>query len=488
MQGVVIDLWGMSDGHLDDFDGLNLGDERLNERARETLAALSARPSAGAPTVLSPGELEGYYRFVNNSRVSFEALLVAHAEATRRRATGLLRVVIAHDTTDFRFADETPREGLGPMDNGGQGFYAHMSLGVAPGRQALGVVGAETWTRTSRTSARRTQKERYEDPNKEPLRWMRAVRETDLHFGEGTRVVHVMDREADDYDILCDLVMGGFGFVVRASYDRRLASEGDWLKTFARDLDVRCERTAQLSSRRKNRPAKQRKLFPPRDARLASLSFAAQKVTLRRPDKSRAPLAELTLNLVHVREPAPPEGCEPVEWLLYTSEPIDTEEQILRVVDDYRSRWVIEEFFKALKSGCGYEKRQNETKDALLNALGIFIPIAWSLLNMRTLSRDEASAKRPAEDILSPTQIRILRLESRGRLSAQPTLREAVLLLAKVFGGLQPSNGDPGWQILGRAFEKLLTLEAGWRLAMQALGEGPVIGSNAAPRGKPAQM
>jgi hypothetical protein len=243
------------------------------------------------------------------------------------------------------------------------------------------------------------------------------------------------------------------------------------LKAFARELEVQCERAAQLSSRRKNRPPRHRKRYPARAARSTLLSFAARSVTLLRPRCSSADQAELQLNLVHVFEPTPPDGCEPIEWFLYTKEPIDSDEQIFQVVDDYRSRWVIEEFFKALKTGCAFEKRQHESKDALLNALGIFIPIAWSLLNMRTLSRDEASATRPAEDILSPTQLRILRLHSKGKLAHDSTLRDAVLLMAKTLGGLQPGNGDPGWLVLGRAFEELLTMEVGWRLALASLGK-----------------
>lgn len=453
-----------------EFAHVQLGDRRLEKRAQKTVAALSADPSGGAPSVLSPEELEGFYRFVNNDSVKFDALLRAHADATWTRVAGLERVVIAHDTTDFRFTDEVPRAGLGPMDNGGQGFYAHFSLAVAPGRHALGVVRVEEWTRATRTSAKRPQKQRYEDPAKESLRWMRAVAETESSGRDDVELIHVMDREADDYDILCGLVEGGHRFVVRASFDRRLVpDEGNAsprLKTFARALEVRCQRQADLSSRRRLRPAKQRKLYPPRDAREAMLAFSAQSVTLRRPDKSKAPRDELTLNLVHVWEPEPPEGCEPVEWFLYTSEPLQSEEAILEVVDHYRSRWVIEEFFKALKSGCAYEKRQHETKDALMNVLGIFIPIAWSLLCMRTLSRDKDSAERPAQEVFTDSQLQLLREESKGRLPLEPTIRDTVLLMARVFGGHQPSNGEPGWQVLARAYEKLLTMEAGWRRAI----------------------
>lgn len=448
-----------------EFASVALGDERLNARARKTVGALSVQPSVGAPRVLSDAELEGYYRFVNNDNVSLDALVRAHTDATVARTAGRERLVIAHDTTDFRFAEAVEREGLGPMDNAGQGFYAHFSLAVGANREAFGVVAIETWTRATRVATKQTSKQRYVDPTKESLRWLRAIRECEQVFKGGPRLVHVMDRETDDYDILSELTASGFGFVVRGSYDRRL-TEDLRLKTFARQFDVRCKRDAELSARGTRRTAKQRRLHPARDARTAELTFAAQAVTLRRPDQSKAEHAELTLNVVHVYEPAPPEGCDPIEWFLLTSEPIETAEQILQVVDDYRARWIIEEYFKALKTGCAYEKRQHETKHALLNALGLFIPIAWSLLQMRTLSRDEDAAKRPADDVLTPTQIQILRLKSNGRLSANPTVGEAVLLMARVFGGLQPSNGLPGWAVLGRAFEKLLMTEAGWRLAM----------------------
>lgn len=456
----------MTNDPTNDFDKVVLGDARLNLRARKLLWRLSLQPAAGVPSVLTDAELEGYYRFVNNECVTFEALLAAHRGATKRRVGSRERLVVAHDTSDFRFSDEVAREGLGPMDNGGQGFYAHFSLAVAERRQAFGVVAVEPWTRTSRTSAKRSQRERYLDPAKESLRWARGVRAAEAVFAGGPRLIHVMDREADDYDILSELTDLKVGFVIRASFDRRLETSPKKLKSFARAMDVQFEREAQLSSRRKNRPAKQRKLYPPRESRVATLALASSSVTLRRPDKSVSKLETLTLNVVHVHEPCPPQSCEPVEWILLTSEPVDTAEQILQVVDDYRARWVIEEYFKALKTGCAYEKRQNETKVALLNALGIYLPIAWSLLNMRTLSRNEESSAQPAEEVFTATQLQILRMESNGKLSMLPTIGEAILLMARIFGGLQKSNGLPGWQILGRAFEKLLQMEAGWRLSL----------------------
>lgn len=94
------------------------------------------------------------------------------------------------------------------------------------------------------------------------------------------------------------------------------------------------------------------------------------------------------MNFVRVWEPEPPEGEDHIEWRLRTTEAIETPDQILAVVDAYRSRWVIEEFFKALKTGTVYEKRQVESRKGMINVLAVLAPVAWRLLNLRTLGRD----------------------------------------------------------------------------------------------------
>jgi hypothetical protein len=50
----------------------------------------------------------------------------------------------------------------------------------------------------------------------------------------------------------------------------------------------------------------------------------------------------VTVNVVLVCEPNPPPGEEPVEWLLLTTLPIDTPEQVRTIVTYYCVRWAIE--------------------------------------------------------------------------------------------------------------------------------------------------
>jgi hypothetical protein len=52
----------------------------------------------------------------------------------------------------------------------------------------------------------------------------------------------------------------------------------------------------------------------------------------------------LQVNVVYAREATPPADTQPIDWVLYTSEPVDTPEQLLQVLEWYRARWVIEEF------------------------------------------------------------------------------------------------------------------------------------------------
>ena len=151
--------------------------------------------------------------------------------------------------------------------------------------------------------------------------------------------------------------------------------------------------------------------------------------------------------------------------MLLTSETITTADDALRVVDWYRARWVIEEFFKALKTGCAIEKRQLETFAALSNAVAFFGPMAWQLLLLRHQAQNAPDTD--ATTALPANLLRILPHIARKPLSATPTAREVFLAIAALGGHLK-RNGEPGWQTLARGFEKLRDAAVIWDLALRA--------------------
>ncbi len=222
------------------------------------------------------------------------------------------------------------------------------------------------------------------------------------------------------------------------------------------------EREVAISERKatkKTAMPDERKARLPRNSRIAKLRFRAVTVTIPRPQRQDKSLPEtLKLNVVHVREIDAPAGTPPVDWMLATTEPVETREQILAVVDAYRSRWLIEEYFKVLKSGCAYESRQLESYATLTAALGLFLPIAWNLLLIRSYARVSGV---PATAVMDEQRLALLRklcAKIRRPVPENPTARDVMLGVAAL-GGHIARNGDPGWQVLWRGYRDLLFAE-----------------------------
>jgi hypothetical protein len=287
----------------------------------------------------------------------------------------------------------------------------------------------------------------------------------------GVPIIHVMDREADAYALLASMVAGKRRFVVRsASGKRKLAGDGELsVSQVLSGAATVATRTVPMSARKASKLPSYRKHHPSRRAREATLSISCQSVTLKRPaSANECKDSTLTLNVVRVFEPRPPDGEAPVEWRLWTTEPVQTAAQALDVVDAYRCRWVIEEYFRALKSGCDFEGRQLESMHTLLNALALFVPIAWRLLALRTLAREAPNT--PASDALTPSLLHclsfLLRHYKRPDLPPNPTTRDALLGIAGL-GGHIKNNGDPGWIVLGRGLDTLLAAHLGYLAARE---------------------
>lgn len=464
-----------------EFNGLDLGDCRRARRVKSIVKRLSSKPDQSFPQAMATrAETEGLYRLIESEDVTFEALSKPHQRETVARCKAHRTVLVAHDTTDFRF-NGVGRRGLGRVSTStskAQGFYAHFSLAIADDgcREPLGVLAVERWARTEPATSTRiragelTQTEARKLP-RESGRWSRGVQQAEAACADtGISPIHIMDSEADDYAIFCELTRLSRRFVVRGFHERVLAAQAKTLehklklKEFVSALPIAFEVYADIS-KRKDRTFDSRRRQQKRSARVAQLAFSAATVRLQRPTTVEKDLpVELDLNVVHVRELGAPDGCEPVNWTLFTSEPIDTDDQILRVVDFYRARWVIEEFFKALKTGCAFEKRQLESLHTLENALGIFVPIAWGLLRLRSIARDYPDL--PAASVLEPIEITVLQRMNLLSPKANPSARDALMAVAKLGGFLQ-SKGEPGWQILGRGYQELISLAAGFRLALK---------------------
>jgi hypothetical protein len=444
----------------DELAAGDFADPRLARRLGIMVCRVAANPALSFPRVFSSSELEAAYRFFNNGSVTPDTILSGHFDATRERCGREKLVLVVHDSTTCAFRVDGKREGLGRVMTSGQAFFAHASLALTAdgARRPLGVVGLRTWTRGGRDGS---------ELENEMERWRLGVDVAAKNL-EGAALLHVMDREGDDYGVLAHLVGGHHRFVVRSKVNRLLVAGAvdapRKLDDVVARIDCEVGRTAPLAKRvdGKRSPV-QKKIHPSRSARVAKLAIGAARVTLQRPTTLSGAMPEsLALNVVRVWEPKPPPNEPAVEWVLLTSESIETPADLERIVDAYRARWTIEEYFKALKTGCAYESRQLGDYDALVNALAFFAPIACHLLALRNEARRAPDA--PATAVVSSDHIDVLRALGRRKLPDAPTVRD-VLLAVAALGGHIAYAGEPGWLTLTRGYEQLITLTRGWLAA-----------------------
>ena len=459
-----------------EFAGADLGDPRLERRLKSLVERAGLDPSASLPTMtVTDSEREAAYRFLNNERVQFDAVMQPHFDLSAERAEAAKTVLAIHDTSTFKLAGSRGDE-LGYINTGARGFFLHTTIAVENSelRRCLGVLKATTLFRETppapKTKKRKTKKMSGAEcaalEDRESARWWEHVESVEKALNGRCDVIHVADCEADNYALLANMRASKCRVVVRMARDRRARADAEdpWSRVslVAGASNQIAEREVPLSARGSQRPPKALKKFPPRESRLAKLRFSAMPLRLKRPqylDDRFA--AELEMNVVRVYETDAPKGEEPVEWFLFTSEPTSTEEEVLAVVDIYRRRWVIEDFFRAVKTGCAYEERQLEGRHAWLIALAITLPLAWRLLELRNLARSTPTA--PATTVLTTTEVEVLQYLQPRSLSARPTLREALLAVAAM-GGHIKNNGEPGWLVLHRGLSKLQPLAEGVEL------------------------
>lgn len=466
----------------DEYAGAELRDRRRTRRLMLMAEKAAAKPSDSFPNIFDEAALEGTYRFFSNDGVRYSDVIEPHIRRTVERSLEVESVLALHDTSMMTYNSEGKRVGLGETRVGKQDFLAHVTLCVANDetRRPLGVLGLSTHRLERRNgrgdSDRRTDKSEFRSDYD---RWDEQLREVqDLPLCR-TKVIHVADREADDYELLVHMSEFEGRFVVRNTHNRRLFKENsDECTKLYEALDgieeeQTIEREVVLSRRSGIRKGPSHlSRHPAREGRGAVLTMGSKRVQLLRPrsPKSRELQKSLSINVVVVREKNPPEGEAPVNWVLFTSEPIETAEDILRVVDIYRARWIIEEYFKALKTGCAYEKRQLGSLHALSNALALFAPIAWRLLLMRTVARKEDATA--ATEIFGPDEIAVIRgraLKKKKRILPQePTVRDVLLAIAAI-GGHIKYNGEPGWLVIERGYADVMLVLEGYLLAKETL-------------------
>lgn len=477
---------------IEELRSADLKDRRLNDRLREVLWQLSAHPTSSIPAACGGrAEMEAAYRLFDNDKLTWDGILEPHVHATHQRIAAQDVVVLAQDTTEIDLTrPEQQVRGAGPLDDGSRrGALLHLLHALTLDGTPLGSLHSTAWTRdeagVSCNSRTRAQRAAIPIEQKESDRWVVALRHAQAAARRHpqTQMVCVADSEADIYELL---VAGAeespsAAWIVRAAQDRALVSEPGsdaplHLQEFLRLQPVLFTQT--ISIRGRKGPAvscRKRVRQQARTSRRTDVEIRAAAVTLRPAWRPRdRPLSSVPVNVVLVREPHPPGGEAPVEWLLLTSLPIGTLQEVLQVIQYYSIRWMVEVFFRTLKSGCRVEERRFEQLDRQLRCLAVFLIVAWRTLSVCRLGRSCPDVS--CEAVFEPSEWKAVYRVVRGAMPPKkpPPLGEIVRMVAQLGGYVnRQRHAVPGPQTTWLGLQRLHDLALCWDLFGPETRAGP---------------
>ena len=429
----------------EEFADLDLGDERLNKRAKTVLERFSARPTASIPTA-SQGwsETIATYRFLGNEEVDWRKIMAPHYAQTVQRMQGHAVVLCLQDTTELDFNGQGT-VGLGPLSYEAQrGMYLHPTYAITPQREPLGVTDAWMWARQLKDA------DGHRPGAKESLRWIEGYKRVAAMAAEvaGTRLVYVADRESDIVELMrCAQDLGTpADWLVRAKHNRCLP-EGQRLWSYTQAGEPLGELVFTLASRHGQKARRVR-----------------QQLWARRLEIPAGKTGSVVVTCIVASEIGTPEGVTPVQWRLLTNREAPTLAEVIELINWYRARWEIEMFFNVLKNGCRVEALQLSGIDRLERALALFMVVSWRIAYLMRTGR--TSPDLDAAMFFDPDEIRgAYLLAKKMPPNTPPSVNEVLRLVATLGGFLaRKGDGEPGvktiWQGLQRVMDAATTLQS----------------------------
>ncbi|MGH2371929.1 MAG: IS4 family transposase, partial [bacterium] len=368
-----------------ELGGANMGDARLTTRLLQMTGLFYDKPTANIPQASgSAMAAKAAYRFLDNEKVEWQAILAPHYAATEERVREAPLVLVAQDTTTLNYSTHPHTRGLGPIGTDSEavrGLMVHDTMAFTPQGTPLGLLDLQCWAREGIGHRH----ERHQKPieEKESFKWVESYQavSTVAKRCRKTRLVVMADREADIHEVFAAKAKTSHGaeLLIRAerSRNRKVLEEET-----PSSLWVLLEQQPLIGLREI--------LIPPnekRAARQAILAVRTRPVTLKPPTRS-AHLSPVAVWAVLAREINPPAKVEGLEWMVLTTVEVKHKADAFERLEWYAKRWGIEVYHRILKSGCRVEARQLENVRRLRNCLAIDLVVAWRIHHLTTLGRE----------------------------------------------------------------------------------------------------
>jgi hypothetical protein len=289
------------------------------------------------------------------------------------------------------------------------------------------------------------------------------------------KCVCIGDSEADIYELFMEpRGEAPVEWLIRACQNRAVKKDRQNAEGTARHIRAAVEQqpvlfTNEISVR--GRPqtkisCETRGRRQPRESRKAEVEVRAASVTLRGSARPGGKLPDVRVNVVQVREVNPPQSDVPVEWLLITTLPIETVEQVREIIQYYTVRFMIEVFFHVLKSGCRVEERRFEHIDRMLPCVATYMIVGWRTLMICRLGR--SCPDLDCEAIFDPSEWKSVWMAVTGKKPPRqpPKLAKILPMIAQLGGYVNyPNRKDPpGPQTIWLGLQRMYDLAMAWNL------------------------
>jgi hypothetical protein len=446
------------------FGHADLGDRRRTRRLVTTFEQIRRHPGGTLPDKFaSPADLKALYHLCACQAVTHAALIAALRRYTLLRiARHPGPVLVIHDATELDYSTlASLTDDLGQIGKGThRGYICQNVLALdAETGEVLGLLDQVLHCRDE-VPEDETLVELRDRETRESLLWLKGTAQLPAE----AKLIDIADQGADTFEFLEHEARSRRRFVIRTGKVRKCyaghTSEGrkSYVKDYVQSLPELGRFTMDIQAQ-KGRKARTQAEFALRGGPLLLLPPHA-----RHGYHSRKPLPMYVVQVVEVSPP--PKGEKAIEWILLTNESVATFADAWRVVGWYERRWVVEEYHKALKTGCQIENMQFTNVARLQPAIALLSAVALTLLNLRDASRRPDAKTRHAATLFAPEYVEVLSLWRHRELCAAMSVHDFFYALARL-GGHQNRKHDhpPGWLILWRGWVKLQCMLDGYLAA-----------------------
>jgi hypothetical protein len=431
-------------------------------------AALVARPNSCIRRLSGTRAREiQFTRFLRNASVTATEMAAHAAERTAARAAGR-DVVVIQDTSELALGGRRAKaSGYGPVGKGGalRGLLLHTVLAVDAGTGAvLGLVDAKVW---NRKGGKVTDRRSRGTLHKESQRWLDGTMRAGEVLAAAAHITGVSDRESDIYEHFARRP-NNVHLIVRACQNRKIeTNDTDQINLLFSHVDGLPEQ----SRFEVKIPA-----APGRKARTTELAIRFSRVVLCKPLHGAAPdlPATIALTMVDVRETSVSKDGKPVHWRLLTTHAVTNLGEARRIVDLYRMRWTIEEFFHTLKTA-GFDIEAADIGDPQVMIKFVAAATVAAVTVMQLVKARDGTTGQSLADAFDPADQPILeavstQLEGKTERQKNPHPRGSLAFAGWVIGrlgGWTGYYGKPGPRVMRQGLDDFQRIKYGTTLRLQ---------------------